>query len=77
MSTLGTTDPHVLASRETHRRARRGENRPRAGHLWVYAVLMLGSLAFLTPFYFVLNGSLKTDEAVQKGDFVTPSFASA
>ena len=72
MSTLGTTDPHVLASRETHRRARRGENRPRAGHLWVYAVLMLGSLAFLTPFYFVLNGSLKTDEAVQKGDFVTP-----
>ncbi|MGC4031021.1 MAG: carbohydrate ABC transporter permease [Tepidisphaeraceae bacterium] len=33
---------------------------------------MLGSLAFLTPFYFVLNSSLKTDADVQRGDFVTP-----
>jgi multiple sugar transport system permease protein len=41
---------------------------------WVlYAVLILGSLAFLTPFYFVVNGSLKTDAEVQAGDFISPT----
>ncbi len=39
----------------------------------IYSVLMLGSLAFLTPFYFVVNSSLKTDAAVQAGDFISPS----
>lgn len=72
MSTITNSDPKVLPSRQAHHLARRGEGRPNAGALWIYAVLMLGSLAFLTPFYFVLNGSLKTDEAVQRGDFVTP-----
>ena len=72
MSTITTGDPKVLPTRQAHRLARRGEGRPNAGALWVYTVLMLGSLAFLTPFYFVVNGSLKTDEAVQRGDFVTP-----
>jgi multiple sugar transport system permease protein len=38
----------------------------------VYAILVFGSLAFLLPFYFVFNGSLKTEEAVRSGDFVTP-----
>ena len=38
----------------------------------IYTVLFLGSLAFLVPFYFILNGSLKTEEAVQAGDFITP-----
>ena len=37
-----------------------------------YALLVLGSLAFLVPFYFILNGSLKTQEAVQAGDFIRP-----
>ena len=37
----------------------------------IYATLLfLGSLAFLIPFYFILNGSLKTEEAVQAGDFI-------
>ena len=31
----------------------------------VYLILGLGSIAFLIPFYFVINGSLKTDAAVQ------------
>jgi multiple sugar transport system permease protein len=38
-----------------------------------YAILVLGSLAFLVPFYFVVNASLKTDAAVQAGDFVSPA----
>ena len=37
-----------------------------------YTLLVLGSAAFLIPFYFVVNASLKTDAAVQSGDFVTP-----
>jgi multiple sugar transport system permease protein len=36
-----------------------------------YLLLALGSLAFLVPFYFVVNGSLKTDVAVQAGDFIS------
>ncbi len=37
----------------------------------IYLILIVGSLAFLVPFYFVLNGSLKTDAEVQGGDFVS------
>jgi ABC-type glycerol-3-phosphate transport system permease component len=37
-----------------------------------YTILTLGSLFFLIPFYFVVNGSLKNDAAVQAGDFITP-----
>jgi ABC-type glycerol-3-phosphate transport system permease component len=35
----------------------------------VYFVLLLGSLAFLAPFCFLVNGSLKTDADVQAGNF--------
>jgi len=38
-----------------------------------YTILIVGSLAFLVPFYFVFNASLKTDAAVQAGDFVSPA----
>jgi ABC-type glycerol-3-phosphate transport system permease component len=37
-----------------------------------YAILLAGSVAFLVPFYFVINGSLKTEAEVAAGDFVTP-----
>ena len=37
-----------------------------------YALLVVGAMAFLVPFYFVVNASLKTDVAVQSGDFVSP-----
>lgn len=37
-----------------------------------YALLVVGSMVFLIPFYFVINGSLKTDAEVQAGDFLTP-----
>lgn len=39
--------------------------------VFAYIVLALGSLAFLVPFYFVLNGSVKTEAEVQAGDFVS------
>lgn len=37
-----------------------------------YSLLLLGSLVFVVPFYFVVVGSLKTDVQVQAGDFLTP-----
>ena len=37
-----------------------------------YTLLLVGSLVFLIPFYFVVNGSLKTDVEVQRGSFTTP-----
>ena len=43
-----------------------------AQQILAYAILVLGSLVFLVPFYFVVNGSLKTDAEVQAGDFLTP-----
>lgn len=51
------------------------KHRPRSGvsrrhQFLAYAVLVLGSLAFIVPFYFIINGSLKTEEAVQAGDFI-------
>jgi len=36
-----------------------------------YVLLGLGSLAFLVPFYFVINGSLATEAQVGAGDFVS------
>lgn len=38
-----------------------------------YLVLVLGAIAFLIPFYFVLNGSLSSEAAIQRGDFVRPN----
>ncbi len=38
----------------------------------IYLLLFAGSLAFLIPFYFIVNGSLKTEDAVQAGDFIRP-----
>jgi multiple sugar transport system permease protein len=45
---------------------------PVAQQILVYTLLGLGSLAFLIPFYFVVNASLKSSAAVQSGDFITP-----
>lgn len=42
-----------------------------------YAILVLGSIAFLVPFYFVVNGSLKTEAQVQAGDFISLPKAAA
>ena len=44
----------------------------RGQSITAYTILILGSILFLIPFYFVINGSLKNEVAVQAGDFVTP-----
>jgi ABC-type glycerol-3-phosphate transport system permease component len=36
-----------------------------------YVILAVGAIAFLVPFYFVINGSLKTEAEVLAGDFVS------
>lgn len=42
-------------------------------YAWLaYSLLLMGSLVFIVPFYFVVVGSLKTDVQVQAGDFLTP-----
>ena len=46
--------------------------RSRTHAILAYTILSLGSLLFIIPFYFVVNGSLKTDAEVQAGNFVTP-----
>lgn len=43
------------------------------GKLWVYLALFIGAMGFIIPFYFVANASLKTDEAIKAGDFITPA----
>lgn len=40
--------------------------------LIAYAILLLGSVGFVIPFYFVVNGSLKSDAEVRAGEFITP-----
>ena len=40
--------------------------------LIAYSILVFGAIAFLVPFYFVVNGSLKTEAEVAAGDFITP-----
>lgn len=43
----------------------------RTEKLLAYTLLALGSLAFLIPFYFVFNGSLKTQADVEAGNFIS------
>ena len=38
----------------------------------IYALLIIGAFAFLVPFYFIVNGSLKTGAEVQAGDYISP-----
>jgi len=43
----------------------------RVRHFLSYTSLVLLALVLLIPFYFVINASLKTDAAVQAGDYVS------
>ncbi|MBC8107798.1 MAG: carbohydrate ABC transporter permease [Anaerolineae bacterium] len=56
----------------TQPKYRTTESIDRTHKIIAYTILVLGSLAFLVPFYFVINGSLKTEAEVAAGDFVTP-----
>jgi multiple sugar transport system permease protein len=57
----------------TQRKYRGAGEVSRAQKIIAYAILLAGSIVLLVPFYFVVNGSLKTDAEVQAGDFVTPA----
>ena len=73
MSTFGTSDPHPVASRAAFRQSQIANRKSKISKNWlVYLILGIGSIAFLVPFYFVINGSLKTDADVQAGRFVAP-----
>ncbi len=58
-----------LAAHRRHRHA--GAISP-GQRLAVYATLVLGSIGFLLPFYFIVNGSLKTNPQVEAGNFISP-----
>jgi ABC-type glycerol-3-phosphate transport system permease component len=64
----------IAAAVRARPRAIHGEGRRLAPSrkVLVYVILTLGAIAFLTPFYFVINGSLKTDAEVQAGHFASP-----
>lgn len=57
---------------DTSKPARSMHAQQRTWAIITYALLLLGSIAFLVPFYFVINGSLKSEADVQAGDFLTP-----
>src|SRR3954468_5393840 len=44
----------------------------RAESITAYTLLILGSIIFLIPFYFVVNASLKSEAEVNAGDFAHP-----
>lgn len=56
----------------TKRKYRDGTTISPRGKWLGYSILVLGSLAFLLPFYFIINGSLKTNSEVQAGNFISP-----
>jgi len=62
----------VLPYRPPQPKYRSSTHISRTHKIAAYTLLVLGSIAFLVPFYFVVNASLKTDTAVQSGDFVSP-----
>jgi multiple sugar transport system permease protein len=57
------------------RRSARPSTPRAAGKVALYLALVLVALSFTAPFYFVVNGSLKTDAEVQAGEFMSPPHA--
>ena len=74
----GQPQPVVPARRTDARAGRRGRRRrvgrgSRASRRFVaYTLLIVGSIVFLIPFYFVFNASLKGQAEVEAGDFSRP-----
>jgi len=70
--------PVVPAQVDALRAARRGKRPPsakgvsRVERIAAYTLLILGSIAFLIPFYFVFNASLKGQAEVEAGEFSRP-----
>src|SRR5687768_6847641 len=66
-----TTPPVVSYQPRPPRKFRTMEQVSRTEKSIAYILLILGSIAFLIPFYFVLNASLKAQAQVEAGDFVS------
>src|SRR5262249_12280382 len=65
--------PSIAAAGAVATRARNRYRTTQSAHwqkIIAYSILVFGSIAFLIPFYFVVNGSLKTEAEVQAGDFI-------
>lgn len=43
-----------------------------AKNTFIYALLLIGALMFIVPFYFIVNASLKSKDEVLAGDYLTP-----
>ena len=56
----------------TDRKYRTTESIALRSKILAYAILLVGSIAFLVPFYFVVNASLKGEADVAAGNFITP-----
>jgi ABC-type glycerol-3-phosphate transport system permease component len=72
MSVIAPSSAAITIPRRAAAPREKRTSLPSGTTIATYALLVLGSLAFLVPFYFILNGSLKTQEAVQAGDFIRP-----
>lgn len=62
----------VAATTWTRRKGASALEVSRRQKVLAYALLLIGSVAFVVPFYFVINGSLKSEPAVLAGDFISP-----
>jgi ABC-type glycerol-3-phosphate transport system permease component len=70
--TIAAVEAHVLRRGSSRRKFRAGQSMTPRQKLLTYVVLILGSLIFLIPFYFIINGSLKTEADVEAGNFISP-----
>ena len=77
VESVGATAIKTPTARSSTATAGGGQQLPIAQQIFIYALLGIGSLAFLIPFYFVVNASLKSSAAVQSGDFITPPHRSS
>ncbi|HEY1687119.1 MAG TPA: carbohydrate ABC transporter permease [Tepidisphaeraceae bacterium] len=55
----------------TKQKYRTGQSMTPGQKMLTYAVLVLGAVLFMIPFYFIVNGSLKTQADVEAGNFVS------
>jgi multiple sugar transport system permease protein len=72
--TVGEPGPGIAVvayAAPARRKHRSVDSVSRTQKIIAYLILAIGSLIFLVPFYFVVNGSLKNAASVLAGDFVS------
>jgi multiple sugar transport system permease protein len=71
MTTLERTKPSPVTSQAGVRSTHRPAGPSNSSSILAYLLLVLGAIAIMVPFYFVVNASLKTDAEVQSGDLIS------